>query len=201
MKLRLLKPDAYQSSVWSGGNTRQIIIYPEKAVYAERDFLWRFSIATVDLPESDFTALPDYYRYSAVLKGGMRVSHASGPETELRPYVPYGFDGGIATHARGQCSDLNLMLRKGRCQGSLEALHPQAGEVTALRLANKEQVLLFAAQGGFQCEAQADIITVREGETLWLDRDSENGAQATIRDAGGSVLLIARITCQGEESV
>ena len=44
---RKLRPADYIVSVWSGGTTTQIAIAPEGARYAERDFLWRVSSATV----------------------------------------------------------------------------------------------------------------------------------------------------------
>ena len=69
MALLHLTKSNYIISQWSGGTTTQLAIAPEGAVYADRDFLWRISSATVDLEESDFTALPDYVRLISVLDG------------------------------------------------------------------------------------------------------------------------------------
>ena len=44
------------------------------AVYADRDFLWRLSSATVELDESDFTPLPAYDRVISTLRGDMVLS-------------------------------------------------------------------------------------------------------------------------------
>ena len=78
MALFHMTPDNYIVSQWSGGTTTQVAIAPEGAVYADRDFLWRISSASVDLDESDFTALPDYHRWISTLKGGMTLSHEGG---------------------------------------------------------------------------------------------------------------------------
>ena len=59
MTFTLLTPADYLTTSWSGGTTTQLTIAPAGAVYADRDFLWRVSSATVELDESDFTALPD----------------------------------------------------------------------------------------------------------------------------------------------
>ena len=69
MEWTLLTQDQYLTTLWSGGTTTQMAIAPEGAVYADRDFLWRFSSAKVELEHSDFTPLPDYVRLIAVLHG------------------------------------------------------------------------------------------------------------------------------------
>ena len=43
----------------------------DAVVYADRDFIYRVSSATVDLEVSDFTALPDYNRLISVLDGDL----------------------------------------------------------------------------------------------------------------------------------
>ena len=54
MTLTHLPPADYVTTQWSGGATTQLAIAPKGAVYADRDFLWRLSSATVELDESDF---------------------------------------------------------------------------------------------------------------------------------------------------
>ena len=73
MNWTVLTKEQYIATPWSGGVTSQLAIAPEGAVYANRDFLWRLSSATVELEHSDFTPLPDYYRYLSVLKGEIQV--------------------------------------------------------------------------------------------------------------------------------
>lgn len=121
-----IRPEQYVVSQWSGGTTTQLAIAPEGAAYADRDFLWRLSSAAVELDQSDFTPLPDYTRLISVLRGGMRLSHGGGEVLELAPYTVHAFDGGEDTHSWGRCTDFNLMLRKGRCQGSLQSLCSEA---------------------------------------------------------------------------
>lgn len=58
MTIQHLTPSDYITTKWSGGLTTQLGIAPAGAVYADRDFLWRLSSATVEDAESDFTALP-----------------------------------------------------------------------------------------------------------------------------------------------
>ena len=128
MALFHMTPDNYIVSKWSGGTTTQVAIAPEGAVYADRDFLWRISSASVDLDESDFTALPDYHRWISTLEGGMTLSHEGGEKIVLAPYQVHQFDGGVDTHSWGRCTDFNLMLRKGKCLGVVRSAKIAAGE-------------------------------------------------------------------------
>ncbi|MGW8113759.1 HutD/Ves family protein [Caproicibacterium sp. NSD3] len=121
--IRHIFPSDFVVSNWSGGTTSQIAIGPQNTQYAERDFLWRLSTATVNVQESDFTMLPDYSRYISLLKGKIHLSHDGGKVLSLSPYEIHAFDGGSTTHSEGTCVDFNLMLRKGACKGNLFCLH------------------------------------------------------------------------------
>ena len=112
----------YAVSAWSGGTTTQLAIWPPEAKYADRDFLWRISSATVELEESDFTPLPDYDRLIATLEGEIVLTHNGGEPLTLRPLEVHAFSGADATHSRGRCRDFNLMLRRGQVIGAMEVL-------------------------------------------------------------------------------
>lgn len=144
----------YAVSQWSGGTTTQIAIYPPNALYADRDFLWRLSSATVDLEESDFTPLGDYQRYITVLEGSMTLTHDGGSPLTLTAGRIHEFDGGSQTHSVGRCTDFNLMLRKGKCRGALRAIPLSAGSSTAVASASGTLVVFCCSGSG----------VVREGE-------------------------------------
>ncbi|MFR6276263.1 MAG: HutD family protein [Blautia sp.] len=46
--------EQYQTSVWSGGTTTQLFIYPEDGDYKEGTFQARISSATVELQKIQF---------------------------------------------------------------------------------------------------------------------------------------------------
>ena len=77
MTIQHLTPSDYITTKWSGGLTTQLGIAPAGAVYADRDFLWRLSSATVEDAESDFTALPDYERLISTLEGTIELFRRS----------------------------------------------------------------------------------------------------------------------------
>ena len=123
MDWKLLKAEDYVTTNWSGGTTTQLAIAPEGAVYADRDFLWRLSSATVELDHSDFTPLPDYNRFLAVLDGEIKLKIDSGEPFPLAPGRVVEFDGGVPVESWGQCVDFNLMVRKGKAVGEVTAVY------------------------------------------------------------------------------
>ncbi len=112
MELFHLTPGDYKTSAWAGGTTTEIFLWPQDGSYASRNFQVRISSARVDLPESDFTALPGVLRYITPLSGGFTLSHKDKAPVVLGPLdPPYRFDGGIDTHCVGTATDFNLMLK------------------------------------------------------------------------------------------
>ena len=144
--IRKLTPRDYKKSEWSGGTTTQLAIFPPEANYAERDFLWRVSSAAVELEESDFTLLPDYDRLISTLAGELLLRHNGGPVLRLRPFEVHAFSGADATHSRGRCTDFNLMLRRGKARGSMEALRLTEAEALPVRGLLRRKRCSYTAQ-------------------------------------------------------
>lgn len=173
----------YTVSQWSGGTTTQIAIYPPDARYADRDFLWRISSATVDLEESDFTPLGDYQRWITVLDGTMTLTHDDGSPIELTSGHVHPFDGDSQTRSVGRCTDFNLMLRKGRCSGTLRALPLSSAGSQTISLekacsagSSHSMILLFCCSGGGRVHCSHTAIDLVPYESVLL----EDTAQADI---------------------
>jgi environmental stress-induced protein Ves len=166
-----LVPADYAVSAWSGGVTTQLAIAPESARYADRAFLWRVSSATVELEESDFTPLPDYRRLIAPLEGEIRLRHGDGAPILLRPFAVHAFDGADATHAVGRCRDFNLMLRKGRAEGEMEALPLDGGGRELPGDPRGGEQLLFCVRGRCRVESGGDGALLQPGESLLSSGD------------------------------
>ncbi len=113
MIYQIIKNADCKVSNWSGGKTCEIFIYPPDSIYSERNFEFRISSATVDLPESTFTKLPAYSRYIMPLQGQMELSHNQQQSITLQPYQKNYFMGSDDTISRGTCTDFNLMLALG----------------------------------------------------------------------------------------
>lgn len=119
MKIIHLHREDFKTTLWSGGRTTELFLSPPEGDYGKRDFLFRISSATVELEESDFTALDGVERYITPLDGSFVLSHPDSAPVALAPLSqPYGFSGGIPTHCIGKATDFNLMLKG--CQGKME---------------------------------------------------------------------------------
>lgn len=198
MEWKLLTKEDYVTTAWSGGTTTQLAIAPEGAVYADRDFLWRLSSATVDLEESDFTPLPDYDRLIAPLRGEMRLTHNGGPALDLAPCQVHAFDGADATHSWGRCTDFNLMLRKGACQGSVQALSGTKAGAACLgaavrqdqRFANRT-VAVYCAEGNAAVSVQDSETALGAGEAALVQFLEDQALDLAWED--GTRLMLAEI--------
>ena len=195
MTITHITPADFVSSQWSGGATHQLAIAPEGAVYADRDFLWRFSSARVELEHSDFTALPDYNRLISVLDGQLDMKIGEGERFSLAPLAVRAFDGGVAVESWGQCTDYNLMLRKGKAQGSAQSLVLEAGAAlswTAAVPAPQDYpnctVAIYCVSG----DVTVDGVQAQAGQFL-LCRQADATAFVKLATKAGAALMIAVI--------
>ena len=69
MKCTLLKEEDYTKGRWTGGEFKELAIFPADSDYVNRDFLWRLSLDTVEKEEAQFPKLEDYDRVIMVLEG------------------------------------------------------------------------------------------------------------------------------------
>jgi len=185
MEWKLLSKPDYVATSWSGGTTTQLAIAPEGAVYADRDFLWRISSATVELEHSDFTPLPDYNRFLAVLEGEIRLKIDGGEPSPLAPGRVAAFDGGVPVESWGQCVDFNLMVRKGKGQGSvtiLSSTHTHEGSWTAA----PGDLAVYCASGAVRLPEYG--LEARAGQLL-LCRGAQGESVRLISEAGSAILV------------
>ena len=158
----------YTITRWSGGTTTQIAIAPPGASYPERDFLWRISSAAVEDERSTFTPLPDYHRWLMLLEGSLLLSHNGGAAFRLEPFRVHEFDGGAATESVGLCRDFNLMLRKGKCQGTLRPVRFSKAGDKVLRCRDAIY-LLYCAAGRGTAALSGETCALTRGESLLLE--------------------------------
>ena len=174
--LHLTQAD-YLTTLWSGGTTTQIAIFPSDTPYSTRDFLWRVSSAVVTDEKSIFTPLPDYNRRLMLLDGSLLLRHNGGAPFRLDAYQVHAFDGGAATESQGRCRDFNLMLRKGRCCGELRPIRFAGAGEESLPLSrpaagcSHNALLLYCAAGHAQVSLAGSLCTLAAGESL-LEEDA-----------------------------
>ncbi|SET89243.1 Various environmental stresses-induced protein Ves [[Clostridium] aminophilum] len=167
--------DDYKTTDWSGGKTTEIGIAPKGSEYADRDFLWRLSSATVDVEESEFTSLPDYNRIIMTLKGDISLSHNGERMIDLPEFTPHRFDGGDKTVSVGKVTDFNLMLRKDICEGTVVPLRMQTGETVDIYsmlitdVPSPDEVMVYCYRGCLVVkDDDGKQFRIESGDTLRL---------------------------------
>lgn len=126
------------------GRTRELAVHPPGA--GMDDFLWRVSVAEVD-SAAPFSAFPGIDRVIALLDGGgFTMTLGDGRVHALTtPCVPFAFPGEASVDvalAGGPSRDFNLMLRRGRVRGGIEAWRTPGP-----RPADHAVVLVYCARG------------------------------------------------------
>ncbi|WP_270749765.1 HutD family protein [Fusobacterium hominis] len=132
----------YKSTKWSGGITTELYIYPENSSYKDRNFNFRVSMATTEIPNSTFTLLPDIHRYISILEGKIFIEHKDHGHVTLLPHMIHSFEGDWETSAKGKVTDFNLMLKN--CQGTLEFIGIQNFET---EIENPHILFVFCIEG------------------------------------------------------
>ena len=115
MKEKIIKKEDFITTKWAGGETTQLAIYPEDAIFSNKDFLWRVSSATFTATESKFSAFSGYQRYILPLEGKLSVNHEGLYSRELEKYDVEYFDGSWSTFSQNtlDCRDYNFIVKGG----------------------------------------------------------------------------------------
>jgi environmental stress-induced protein Ves len=115
-------------TIWAGGKTTQLVIFPENSSYVDKNFDFRLSTATVETETSVFTQLEGVKRSLMVLKGSMILEHKGQYSKELNEFDIDNFLGDWKTTSYAKVTDFNLMT-KGNTKGSLEYKKMQAEDI------------------------------------------------------------------------
>lgn len=188
----------YNTSRWSGGTTTELGIGPEGSRYADREFLWRISSATVELEESTFTVLPDYDRIIMTLEGDIDLYHNGGEQIHLKAFETHSFDGGDDTVSKGKVVDFNLMTRKGMTRGAMIPLVFSEGRnrflcgelLSELDTYCESMIYCHCEQVTVAFEDGSEKI-LNAGESLWMKGDFAGAFWTFSGKSGARAVLCA----------
>lgn len=115
MKERIISEESFKKTNWSGGETTQLVIYPEDSVFSEKNFLFRISSATFTSTESQFSNFSGYQRYILPLEGSLSLNHDGLYSRNLNSYEAEYFDGSWTTFSQNtlDCRDYNFIVKSG----------------------------------------------------------------------------------------
>lgn len=181
---RIIRKNEHKTNYWSGGVTTELAIYPENAVYADRNFLWRVSSASVEAESSVFTSLPGYWRYLMILSGAMTLEHEGHHTVPLKPLEQDSFSGSWVTRSKGKAVDMNLMVAEG-CKGELQSVCLSTGQhydsTGASQHSDYEYVseMFYCIEGGFDAVIDdGETVHVGEGDLMTFEK------KASLQTAG-----------------
>lgn len=170
-EVKKIAKDEQRTSVWSGGTTTEIAIFPPDANYSNRDFLWRLSTAVVEVEESTFTKLPGVDRHLMVLAGELKLIHQGKHTKVLQQYDQDYFKGDWDTTSLGKARDFNLMLRDGTT-GSLQHVNLKEGQQHAININPTEDKKCFVGcycyKGAVSVEIHSETVELNEGDLLLI---------------------------------
>ncbi len=142
---RLLLPADYVRMPWKdgGGRTTEIISHPPGSTV--KSFDWRVSVADV-AADGPFSLFPGVDRTIVMIAGaGIRLEGEGHAVDLCVPYEPYAFSGDIGINCRlmaGPVRDFNLMVRRGRAQGTMSVVRGEG-----VRIAPARYRVCYAAAG------------------------------------------------------
>jgi uncharacterized protein len=185
--MRRLSSGEYKRTPWKngGGITTELAISPQNADLS--DFVWRVSIAEVEA-DGPFSLFPGSDRTIMLIEGNGMILDAGGYGSIalLEPFRPQSFSGDWPVFGKlvsGRVRDFNLIVRRDRAWGSLDAISFDAGY-------------------HMRCPADATLVchilkenteTAREGDTLVTDRD------LTLAASGGRPVTVILATIRGND--
>lgn len=150
-----------RTAVWPGGETTEMFIYPRSAQYADRDFGFRISTATIEAETSEFTFLPAYNRLLAVLEGKLELDHEGHYSKQLDVFESDRFHGSWKTVSTGRARDFNVIYSdEYRLDFELVLL----AEPTEVRK-SQDFLFLFMLRDGAYCKY--DLVEVKD--SIWMD--------------------------------
>ncbi|QAA82138.1 HutD family protein [Aequorivita sp. H23M31] len=187
--IKKLSDSDFTISLWSGGETTQLYIYPEGSSFNKRDFQARISSATVELEESNFTKLDKINRFLTPLDGNLRLSHDGKTFTDLKPFQIYEFDGSIETKSYGKVRDFNLMLANG-AEGELKCLFVGKEKEIWTSLSYGINVL-YSYNNTFKITFEEEAVMLESNEVLIIKTNLT--AQIKIQSDKGAYILLSRI--------
>ena len=171
MQVLLIKKQQQITHAWSGGTTTQLCIFPPETEFKKFNFLFRMSVATVEVDETDFTYMPGVTRHLMIIKGNLHLLHKGRYEKNLGKYETDIFSGEWETHARGKVNDFNLLTRE-ETKGSLQALRMKAGQLNEVSLSQDNFCTgIYVNAGRLLVKTGEGSINMSTGDFLQVTHD------------------------------
>lgn len=168
MIVQVKRKQDHAVSNWAGGSTTELIISPAGTTCAERNFAFRVSSATVELPESVFSDFSGYTRHITPLEGSMELWHDGKQAKRLLPFDVHTFDGSWKTRSVGTCVDFNL-IHNANHKGNMTVLLKEREFTPVQRGHTGLYVLRNGLQASGLSNGESFMHTLNKGDYLSID--------------------------------
>ncbi|MDQ6529235.1 HutD family protein [Flavobacterium sp. LHD-85] len=146
MNIQLFSKKNTKPSIWSGGLTYEYMIDPKTANYADGDFSFRISSATIEEVPSEFTKFKGYHRYLVMLDNDLDVEVNKEKKVhEKYEIMEFNSDDEVTSFTKG--TDFNWMVSEKVSDHKLEIANGNQN-------CNTEVVIVFSLD--------ATVITIDE---------------------------------------
>ena len=191
--------ESHQKTIkWDGGETKELYIYPEDAIYQETDFDFRVAVSRGTAKHGSLRKFPGYKRQVMLLDGEVTLSHKGRHDITLGRYEQDVSLGDWETARFGCGTDMSL-LTGADFSGRMELLFDREtaarnnGEFAALYCLEDGVRLHFKNQGRVYKEEllRGDCVIVS-----WFEDGAEAYKLEVFReDGGGEIPLVLLISC------
>ncbi len=184
--------------MWSGGTVKELFIYPERAEYEKRNFIFVISTATVDIEESNFTVLDNFNRIILTLDNELILTHNENEKIILNKYEPHLFYGGDNTQSRGKVNDYNLIMNRENCFGDVACLSLAKGSVIYPKRnsesCKKTLEIVYCSKGNLEFQRDGKNTTLQHGELIVIDKNTiDNNYRFSNRDADMCDIILSTV--------
>lgn len=121
MKYIKISKQHISPSIWDGGKTYEYFIYPPDKTYANRDFLFRISGASIEKKPSVFTRFENFQRFLVMLDNDLNISRNNNAEHYSQQDV-FVFDSNDEIISQSLGNDFNVMVSKSITFSKVEIL-------------------------------------------------------------------------------
>ncbi len=174
MKQDIFRKKDLKTSLWSGGTTTQLAIYPHDAEYKKQNFIFRISTALVTDEKSTFTELPGIFRLLMVLDGKLEINHKNKYSKTLKKFEVDKFSGDWDTNSSGKVRDFNLMTI-GTTVAALKSIILGETEERQITLFNNFNIIAYYAyKGNFTISANNKKNIIEQGDIILFYKENIN---------------------------
>ncbi len=190
--IQIIRQADISPTIWSGGKTTQLLIFPKNSTYLDRNFIFRLSTATIETESATFTRLEGVKRSLMILRGSLKLEHKGHYVKEMKQFEVDNFVGDWESTSYGKVTDFNLMTT-GQANGFLESLKMEKnGFFEFQNTENYRSIAYYVWEGSAMFSCGNTEYGLQTQELIWLN-DLEKNVTVKIKTQKYAELLGAFI--------